>query len=214
MINNLFNKAIGLGSAMLFVGVGASRFTFVVDGGERAIMFDSITGSGVRDKVLGEGIHFRIPYLLEPIKFNVRLSPLDINTKTEARDLQKVSISVRILERPIEANLKKLYLDQKQNYAKKALTNITHEQIKVVVARYNPEELITQRENVSMEIRQGLVARAREFNIDVRDVSILHVEFSNEFRTAIENKQVSQQMAERAKFVVMKSEQEKKITGW
>jgi prohibitin 1 len=212
-MNNFFNNLIKIGPGFIIAGIlGTGSFTFVVDGGERAIMFDAITGTGVRDKVLGEGIHLRIPKLYEPIKFNVRLSPLDISTKTEARDLQKVSISVRILEKPIEANLKKLYLDQKQNYAKKALTNITHEQIKVVVARYNPEELITQRENVSMEIRQGLVARAREFNIDVRDVSILHVEFSHEFRTAIENKQVSQQMAERAKFIVAKSEQEKKIT--
>ena len=77
------------------------------------------------------------------------------------------------------------------------LPSITHEVIKAVVARYNPEQLITQREKVSLEIKQGLVSKASEFNIILDDVAILQIEFSKEFRDAIENKQVSQQMAER-----------------
>lgn len=207
----LFNKLTYFGLGLIGLGVLSSQFTFVVDGGERAIMFDSLF-SGVRDKVHGEGIHFRIPLIYEPIIFSVRYKPLEIVTSTPARDLQIVDISVRILEKPIEENLKKLYLDQRQDYAKKVLTNITHETIKAVVARYNPDELITQRQNISLEIRQALVTRAREFNILVRDVAIIHIEFSKEYRQAIENKQVSHQMAERAKYIVQKSEQEKKIT--
>jgi len=57
--------------------------------------------------------------------------------------------------------------------------------------------LITQREKVSAEIKSGLVSKAKEFNVIVEDVAILHIEFSKEFRDAIEQKQVSQQMAER-----------------
>ncbi len=71
------------------------------------------------------------------------------------------------------------------------------ETIKAVVARYNPDQLITQREKVSQEIKQILVTKAKEFNIILDDVAILHIEFSKEFRDAIEAKQVSQQMAER-----------------
>jgi prohibitin 1 len=212
MINKLLNSMIYLGGSMFFLGVGALKFSFVVDGGQKALMFDAITGRGVRDKVYGEGIHFRIPFLYEPIIFSVRLNPTIIETKTPARDLQLIDITVRILEKPDEENLKKLYIDQRQNYAQKVLPNITHETIKAVVARYNPDELITQRENVSMEIRQGLVNKAKEFNIIINDVAIVHIEFSKEYRQAIENKQVSQQMAERAKFIVMKSEQEKRVT--
>lgn len=212
MINKVLNSMIYLGGGLFFMGLGALKFSFVVDGGQKALMFDAITGRGVRDKVYGEGIHFRIPFLYEPIIFSVRLNPTIIETKTPARDLQLIDITVRILEKPDEENLKKLYIDQRQNYAQKVLPSITHETIKAVVARYNPDELITQRENVSMEIRQGLVNRAKEFNIIINDVAIVHIEFSKEYRQAIENKQVSQQMAERAKFIVMKSEQEKRVT--
>jgi prohibitin 1 len=203
---------IYLGGATIAAGFGLSFCTFVVDGGEKALMFDAITGRGVGQKVLGEGLHFRIPKLYEPIIFNVRMTPHVIETKTPARDLQLVNISVRILERPDVQFLAKLYIDQRQNYAERVLPNITHEIIKAVVARYNPDQLITQREKVSLEIKQGLVAKAKEFNIILDDVVIIHIEFSKEYRDAIEAKQVSQQEAERAKFIVMKSEEEKKLT--
>lgn len=211
-MKSVFNFSILAGSSIIGIAAMSSFFTFTVDGGERAIMFDSITGKGVREDVLGEGIHFKFPLLYEPIIFPIRYNFKEIETKTSARDLQIVNIKVRILEKPDEEHLRKLYLDQRQNYAEKVLPNITHEIIKAVVAKYNPDELITQRENLSAEIKQSLVARAKEFHIIVKDVSVLHIEFSNEYRQAIENKLVSQQNAERAKFIVQKSEQEKKIT--
>lgn len=212
MLNKFFNRLIYLGTTSVFVGIGLSFCTFVVDGGEKAIMFDAISGRGVSHKVLGEGLHFRIPKLYEPIIFNVRMTPHVVETKTPARDLQLVNISVRILERPDVEFLTKLYLDQRHNYAERVLPNITHEIIKAVVARYNPDQLITQREKVSLEIKQGLVSKAKEFNIILDDVAIIHIEFSKEYRDAIEAKQVSQQEAERAKFIVMRSEEEKKLT--
>ena len=41
-------------------GVVLSRFVFVVDAGERGVVFNRI--KGIRDKVYGEGMHFKIPF--------------------------------------------------------------------------------------------------------------------------------------------------------
>jgi hypothetical protein len=49
--------------------------------------------------------------------------------------------------------------------------------------------------------------RAAEFNILVDDVAITHLSFGTEFTKAVESKQVAQQEAERARFVVMKADQ-------
>lgn len=43
-MEKLFNRVGQLGAAMLFGGVLLSRFVFVVDGGERAVIFDKIRG--------------------------------------------------------------------------------------------------------------------------------------------------------------------------
>ena len=52
--------------------------------------------------------------------------------------------------------------------------------------------------------------RALEFGLILDDVSITDLQFSPEFASAIEQKQVAQQRAERAKFVVFKREEETK----
>jgi prohibitin 1 len=81
--------------------------------------------------------------------------------------------------------------------------------LKSIVAQFDAAELITQREAVSQRIRADLVKRASEFNIALEDVSITHMTFGKEFTRAVEQKQIAQQDAERARFIVEKAEQER-----
>merc|ERR1719205_444796 len=84
--------------------------------------------------------------------------------------------------------------------------------MKATIAQYNAEQLLTQREHVSKEIRESIVQRAAQFNILMDDVSITHLTYGKEFAKAIEEKQVAEQDAERQKFIVQKSEQERQAT--
>ena len=51
--------------------------------------------------------------------------------------------------------------------------------------------------------------RAREFHIELQDVSITDLKFGREFELAVERKQVAQQEAERARFIVDMAQQDK-----
>jgi prohibitin 1 len=65
---------------------------------------------------------------------------------------------------------------------------------------------------VSQKIRGELLKRAQEFNIALEDVSITHMTFGREFTKAVEEKQIAQQEAERARFIVEKAEQERQAS--
>jgi prohibitin 2 len=58
-------------------------------------------------------------------------------------------------------------------------------------------------------VRENLEARARHFHLVLDDVSITHVAFSPEFTTAVEAKQIAQQEAQRASYIVDRAIQEK-----
>lgn len=60
---------------------------------------------------------------------------------------------------------------------------------------------------VSHAIRDSLLIRAADFGIVLEDIAITHLSFGTEFTRAVEMKQVAEQDAERARFVVLKSEQ-------
>merc|ERR1719460_1590989 len=63
-----------------------------------------------------------------------------------------------------------------------------------------------------MEVREALTERAKAFHITLADVAITDLKFGKEFTTAIESKQVAEQDAERARYLVVKAEQEKKAS--
>ena len=60
-MERFFNRMGQAGIGLLLGGLVLSRFVFVVDGGERAVIFDRIRG--VQTKVYGEGMHFIIPFM-------------------------------------------------------------------------------------------------------------------------------------------------------
>lgn len=178
-----------------------------VPGGFRAVMFDRF--AGVKDQATGEGTHFLIPWLQKAILFDCRIKPRNISTTTGSKDLQMVSITLRVLSRPDVSHLPRIYQNLGLDYDERVLPSIANEVLKAIVAQFDAAELITQREVVSARIRSDLLQRADEFHIKLEDVSITHLTFGKEFTQAVEAKQIAQQDAERAKFIVEKAEQER-----
>ncbi|KAL1842162.1 hypothetical protein VTJ49DRAFT_5935 [Mycothermus thermophilus] len=190
------------------VGIGLLQSAmYDVKGGTRAVIFDRL--SGVKETVVNEGTHFLVPWLQKAIIFDVRTKPRIIGTTTGSKDLQMVSLTLRVLHRPDVQSLPKIYQSLGPDYDERVLPSIGNEVLKAIVAQFDAAELITQREAVSQRIRQDLMKRAREFHIALEDVSITHMTFGKEFTKAVEQKQIAQQDAERARFIVERAEQER-----
>merc|ERR1719446_620638 len=168
--------------------------------------------TGVENKVRGEGTHFKIPWVMQPKWYSIRLRPKLIQTTTGTKDLQTVTIHVRMLFKPEIDGLPEIHNNIGADYDERVLPSIANEVMKATIAQYNAEQLLTLREQVSREIREAIVTRAKSFHILMDDVSITHLTYGKEFARAIEEKQVAEQDAERQKFIVQRSEQERQAT--
>jgi prohibitin 1 len=206
LINGLTKFAqVSLGAGV--IAGGAQLCLFDVDAGHRAIVYNVF--NGVEERVRGEGTWPRIPYIDTPYMYDVRIKPHEIASSTGTKDLQQVNLVLRALVKPDEKELPTVYRQLGLDFGARVLPSIVNEVVKAVMAKYDAVNLLIQRDQVSREIRNGLEERAEEFHLLVEDVAITHLAFGKEFERAIEQKQVAQQEAERAKFLVEKTQQEK-----
>jgi prohibitin 1 len=102
-LNTIYKYAIPLALGVSF----AQASIYDVKGGTRAVIFDRL--SGVKDQVVNEGTHFLIPWLQKSIIYDVRTKPRNISTTTGSKDLQMVSLTLRVLHRPEVKMLPKIY---------------------------------------------------------------------------------------------------------
>jgi len=201
--------SVGLGVVAAIGGVAYGMFQsmYTVEGGHRAIIFNRI--GGIQTDIFREGLHLRIPWFQYPIIYDIRARPRKISSPTGSKDLQMVNISLRVLSRPDAGQLPAIYRQLGTDYDERVLPSICNEVLKSVVAKFNASQLITQRQQVSLLVRKELTDRARDFNIILDDVAITELTFGKEYTAAVEAKQIAQQEAQRAQYVVEKAKQER-----
>ncbi|WP_282159886.1 prohibitin family protein [Ulvibacterium marinum] len=182
--------------AALAVSLFAFRPWVQIGAGERGVVQNF---GAVQDKVLNEGIHFKIPIVQTVILMDVKIQKAMTDAASSSSDLQDVDLSVALNYHiiPDKANL--VYQTIGVEFKERIIDPAIQEVMKAVSARYTAEELITKRPAVSTEMQQALTSRLLASNISVDAFSIISFSFSQTFTDAIEAKQTAEQNALKAK---------------
>jgi len=192
--NKLLTWAMRGGIAAVCTGIGLTQFFFTVDAGERGVVLNQFIG--LKKKIYGEGMHFRVPIIDNPTIYEIRTNWRTFSSISGTKDLQIAKIVLRILYRPDARFLREIFLKLGRDYNERVLPSITNEVLKAVIARYDADQLLNDRERISQEIKKEMSVRARDFYILIDDIAVADLSFGEAFTNAIERKQTVQQEAE------------------
>lgn len=188
-------------AAVLLVLIGSTGSAIVlVPAGYRGVLlqFGAVKG------VLTEGIHIVMPGINTVEQLEVRTQKEQAEASAASRDLQTVQCTVALNYHVEPTGVGRLYESVGSEYRSRIIDPAVHESLKVVTARYTAEDLIRLRDKVKAEVHTELVNRLREYYVvvEANGVSLTNFTFSQEFNSAIEQKQVAQQMAEKQKYIL------------
>ena len=121
-----------------------------------------------------------------------------------------VECKMKVNIKPNISRLHMIYRNLGMDYDGRVLPSVGNEVLKSVIARYTATQLINERDQVSAKVKDLLRERLQEFNIEVTELALSEMKFGREFSAAVEQKQIAQANAERAKYIVDRAVQEKK----
>ena len=162
---------------------------------------------------MNAGINFKIPLVEKIVKMNIRVQKVDVNTESSSKDLQLVNMQLAVNYRVNGDKATELYKNVGTNYEEVVLQPAIQESIKAVTSKYTAEELITKRNEVSIECMKELDAKINKYGLTIDNFNITNFNFSDDFNRAIEEKQIAEQKVLTAKQELEKSkvEAEKKV---
>jgi prohibitin 2 len=165
-----------------------SESVVIVQAGHRGVV---LYVGAVENRVLGEGVHFIIPFAEQVLQLEVRTLKYQAEASAASNDLQEVQtvIALNYHIDPTDANA--IYQQLGADYADRIIAPTIQESVKASVAKFNAEELITKRETaksvIAAAIRNTLSAR----DLIVETVFITDFKFSQAFADQIEQKVVA-----------------------
>jgi len=170
----------------------------IVNPGQRGVYV--ILGKS-EQRALPEGFHWKLPYISQIIKINVRQVVFDQQAEASSKDLQTVYTGIAVNYKPTPHFVWKLFLEIGKTNAlweNVLLRPAIQEVTKAVTAKFTAEELITKREEAKQQITKEIISRLVKVNINVSEVSITDFKFNKPFNDAIESKQIAEQRAKQA----------------
>jgi regulator of protease activity HflC (stomatin/prohibitin superfamily) len=193
------NQKIARMAVFGFLGFIAFLFLmgsyFMIDAGERGV----VLRFGAVNRVVAEGIHFKVPMAEDIVRMTVRVQKSTTKTEAASRDLQVVQTTMVLNYNLQPEKAGEVYKTIGLGFVEKIIEPVVKESFKAASARYTAEELISKREALKTEVRNYLKDRLAPFGIIVVELSITDFEFSPEFNHAIESKQTAEQLALKAK---------------
>jgi len=179
--------------------------TFViVPAGHRGIV---LWWGSVENRIMGEGLNFKIPIAERVIKVDVKVQPHPFKEiDASSKEYQNVKMTGMMNFHIDPSFVNDLYQKVGLDFADKVIDPAFNDFVKEVVPTYPIGEILPKREEIRQRAMKKLGDNLSRYHIIVDDIYFANIRFSPGYEGAIEAKQVAQQQVETQKQVLAQRE--------
>lgn len=223
------NRPIKNATATVIIVAAFAIIATLVAGGmvfiepqERGVVISAISPQGYRDKPLDPGLRWIIPFAerveLYPISrqtYTMSIAPSegqianDDSITARTADGQEIYIDASIIFQINPDEVVNVHIRWQDRYTDELVRAQARGIIRDAVSQFGVEEVYsTRRLDLTSTITEQLTIKLEENGLTLVDFVLRNITFSPEYAASIEQKQIAEQTAEQAKFVVEQKRQE------
>lgn len=186
------------------------------------IVISALQPKGYREEALTPGLHWVVPFLENVQPYSIAKQTYTMATSTtegqvagddsiqaRTKDGQQVFIDASVIYSIDPALLIDLHITWQNRFEDNVVRPVARSAIRDAVSQFGVEEIVSTKRSelektISDTISQGLAAN----NLVMNDFLLRNIRFSDEYAAAVEQKQIAEQQALQAQFVVQQKKQE------
>ncbi|HUL20124.1 MAG TPA: prohibitin family protein [Thermodesulfobacteriota bacterium] len=176
----------------------------IVPAGHRGVI---LWWGRVENRVMGEGLNFKVPMAERVIKIDVRVRPhpfKEIDAASKEYQMVKLSGMMNFHIDPGYVN--DLYQKVGLDFADKVIDPAFNDFVKEVVPIYQITEILPKREEIRKKAMTKLGDNLTRYHIVVDDIYFANIRFTPDYEKAVEAKQVAQQQVETERQILAQRE--------
>jgi regulator of protease activity HflC (stomatin/prohibitin superfamily) len=189
---------------------------------ERGVVISAVDPQGYRSQALTPGLHWIIPFaenvVIYPIsRQNYTMSSTpgegqvqgDDSIAARTADGQQISIDASVIYEINPDKVIQVHIAWQNRYSSDLVRALSRGIIRDAISQYNVEEVVsTKRDIMAAAIHDQLATKFDQNGLTLVDFILRNISFSPEYAASVEQKQIAEQQAEQAKFVVDQRKQE------
>ena len=189
---------------------------------ERGVVISALSPTGYREQALEPGLRWIIPFAERVVRYPISRQTYtmsiaaqegqiygDDSITARTADGQEVFIDASVIFEIDPAKVVEVHIRWQDRYANELVRALTRGIIRDAVSQYGVEEVYsTKRGEMTQQVFDALAIKLAENGLRLVDFVLRNITFSPEYAASIEQKQIAEQQAQQARFVVEQKRQE------
>ncbi len=221
-------KTASFTTAVIILGVAAGIMTTVsmglvfVEPEERGVVISAVSPTGIRNEILQPGLRWIIPmververYPISRQIYTMSADPLEGEGQFEdtviarTSDGQEIYVDASVIYAVNPEKVIDLHIIWQKRYTLELVRPLARGVIRDAVSQFGVEEVYSsRRQDMASMIQDELAQSYIENGLILEDFILRNITFSPEYAASVEQKQIAEQQAQQARFVVEQRRQE------